>query len=280
MRHSKTVQVAILLLCTHSIAYGSVDKPVTNERSAAVVFDISSVRINNKNDGRWRSVFTGSGYSATGATIKQVLQDAFGAYETYQLSGLPTWATRDRFDIEAKVEPEEALTYSALTIDQKRGLLKNLLRERFKLVSHEEAMLRTGYSLVVAKKGLAGGLAPITRSTNVEGSQALWTRLRPGQWTATDCSTSELAHMLALTLGVPVRDDTHLTAKYNLKVDWEPDHDSARKPERQDNGLDPQPGAGPTIFTALREQLGLDLQSTKVAAEIHVVDSISQPSEN
>ena len=73
---------------------------------------------------------------------------------------------------------------------------------------------------------------------------------------------------LSLTAGRPVVDKTGLTGRYNIDLEWAPDE------------LEGTPDAGPSIFTALHEQLGLKLMPTKGPVDVLVVDHIEKPSEN
>jgi uncharacterized protein (TIGR03435 family) len=70
-----------------------------------------------------------------------------------------------------------------------------------------------------------------------------------------------------------VVDRTGLTGAYDFKLDW-----SAQGP--QASAADGSEPAGPTIFTALQEQLGLKLESAKAPVEIIVIDHAERPSEN
>jgi uncharacterized protein (TIGR03435 family) len=78
-----------------------------------------------------------------------------------------------------------------------------------------------------------------------------------------------------------VSDATGVAGKFDLKLEWTPDDMQAKPPSAdQRAGNVPESGAGPSIFAALREQLGLRLESGKVAAEALVIDSAEKPSEN
>jgi len=85
-------------------------------------------------------------------------------------------------------------------------------------------------------------------------------------------------------LGSKVVDKTGLTAKYDLKVEWQPDEnqikmfEAMRVPEGYGAPLaDP---LGPSLFTALQEQLGLKLESEKAPVEMFVVERVEKPSAN
>jgi len=96
--------------------------------------------------------------------------------------------------------------------------------------------------------------------------------------TAAVVPLSALAMALSQQLGRPVVDKTGLQGLYDIKLQWTPDSPPAGK----DAGV-PAPTAdqdGPSIFTALQEQLGLKLDSAKGPVDIIVVDSVQKPSGN
>jgi uncharacterized protein (TIGR03435 family) len=67
-------------------------------------------------------------------------------------------------------------------------------------------------------------------------------------------------------LGRPVNDETSLRGQYDFKLDWAPDLDAS--------------ATGPSIFTALTDQLGLRLESKKGQVQVYVIEKIERPGEN
>jgi uncharacterized protein (TIGR03435 family) len=91
----------------------------------------------------------------------------------------------------------------------------------------------------------------------------------------------QLTLKLAEVLHQPVLDATRVAGKFDLKLEWTPDDMQAKPPSADErSGSVPEPDAGPSIFAALREQLGLKLESSKVPAEVLVIDSAERPSAN
>jgi uncharacterized protein (TIGR03435 family) len=76
------------------------------------------------------------------------------------------------------------------------------------------------------------------------------------------------AFCLSDTLGRTVLDETGLTAKYGIDLEWTPDE------------LQGTPDSGASIFTAIQEQLGLKLESTRAPVQTFVVHHVERPSEN
>jgi uncharacterized protein (TIGR03435 family) len=91
---------------------------------------------------------------------------------------------------------------------------------------------------------------------------------------------AQLALKLAEVLQHPVLDATGVSGKFDLKLEWTPDDLQAKPPSAERTGNAPESGAGPSIFAALQEQLGLKLESGKIPAQVLVIDSAEKPSEN
>jgi uncharacterized protein (TIGR03435 family) len=92
-----------------------------------------------------------------------------------------------------------------------------------------------------------------------------------------------LTNSLQNQLGRPVVDKTGLTGRFDIKLEWMPGAEQAPGPFAPNPDLPAPPPAdlsGPSIFTALQEQLGLRLESAKGPVEVVVIDSAEKPSEN
>jgi uncharacterized protein (TIGR03435 family) len=96
-------------------------------------------------------------------------------------------------------------------------------------------------------------------------------------------SMTQLARDLSHLLGRKVVDKTGLKGAYHFTLQWTPDESEPFK-EITDNGVPgsaPKPDSpGPSVFTAIQEQLGLKLESQKAPVEILVIDHVEKPSEN
>ncbi len=187
-------------------------------------------------------------------------------FRDFYVSGGPGWAGGDRFDIVAKAE-------TSATPAQIRVMMQTLLKERFQLALRRETRTVTVYDLVVNK-----GAPKLTESSLKVGGIAF-----PGRGTAVGRGTAMtgLAGYLQTLLGDVVVDKTGLTGNYDFKLTWVPDEAQAGKPGAQ--GVPAANGAeesGPSIFTALQEQLGLKLEATKGPVETLVIERVEKPSEN
>ena len=196
----------------------------------------------------------------------------------------PGWMDAARYNITAKV-PEGA------TKEQFRVMLQNLLATRFALVFHREKKEMPVYELVVGKSG-----HKLKESSSDPGAER-WTRMgmKDGlaQINAQDETMEMFVTRLSGFLAAPVTDGTGLKGKYDFDMSWAfdmtpliaagigpppppPGPDGAMPAPRA-----PDPAVGPTLFSALQEQLGLKLESKKGFVEILVVDRAERvPTEN
>jgi uncharacterized protein (TIGR03435 family) len=143
------------------------------------------------------------------------------------------------------------------------------LAGRFKLAVHRESKETSGYALVIAKGG--------TKLQESGGPRGYFT-VRTGLISGTRVSLRELTRALEGRLNRPVVDNTGLTAMYDIKLEWTPDQ-VPRPPDGGDERLGPDPG--PSLFTALQDQLGLRLQTHKVPVDLVIVDHVEKvPTEN
>ena len=203
--------------------------------------------------------------SAKNVTLRRCVRGAYNVPEP-QIIGGPKWVDQDRFYIEA--------TAAAPADDPElMRMLQTLLADRFKLVFHREQRTIAGYRLVLAKGGLkAQASAPDSASAGHSGR---------GRIEAKGYSMAQLSLKLAEALKQPVLDGTGVAGGFDFKLEWTPDDMQAKPPpvdQHAGNAL--EASAGPSIFEALREQLGLKLESGKFPAEVLVIDSAKKPSEN
>jgi uncharacterized protein (TIGR03435 family) len=199
---------------------------------------------------------------------------------SFQVLDGPAWIGSDRFDIIATVdrskpgadEPADPTKLTAAQLsnmqNQMRPRLTALLAERFGLKVHREMREQPIYELVVTKGGPK--VEPVTG--NFGGL-----RIAKNQFVGEGATTEMLSTALANQVGRPVVDRAGLVGSFNFKLNWTPP-DAATQ-----NGPDPSPTAdqtGPSIFTAVREQLGLELKATRGPAEVLIIDHVERPSAN
>jgi uncharacterized protein (TIGR03435 family) len=198
--------------------------------------------------------------SARNVTLKRCVRGAYDVPESLVFGG-PKWVDDERYDIEAKaVGP--AGDHDLMV------MLQSLLTERFKLAMHRETRTLPGYALVVGKNGLTAKRSEPDSPSRTNSSSSASRKTINAQ----ACNMVGLAQKLAEALHAPVADLTAVEGEYDFKLEWTPD--------------DMKPGAaaalpaGPSIFTALQEQLGLKLEPRKVPTEVLVIDRAEKASAN
>jgi uncharacterized protein (TIGR03435 family) len=149
-------------------------------------------------------------------------------------------------------------------------MMQSLLADRFKLTVHQETKEMPIYALVVAKN------SPKLQPSKAEETEFGGSR---GQFLCQKVPMSMLAGQLRRLLGRPVHDETGLTGEYDFKLEWTPDEPPANAGTAEARTAPPD-RTGPSIFTALQEQLGLRLESRKGVVVVLVVDRVERPSEN
>jgi uncharacterized protein (TIGR03435 family) len=199
--------------------------------------------------------------------------------------GAPAWIYKDRFAIEAKM-PEGFPAYSRSQFmggraPQLNQMLQALLEDRFKLKVHWETRTMPIYALTVGKKGpkLTPTAEPAEQRPNgMNGSKRLPNGNNLSTLNAVDSSMQDFADRLGEFMDRPVVDRTGLKGNFGFKVEWESEADS---PSNSGPGMIGRiMHAGPAMFTAIDEQLGLKLESTKGPVEVLVIDQVEQPSVN
>jgi uncharacterized protein (TIGR03435 family) len=152
-------------------------------------------------------------------------------------------------------------------------MLQTLLSDRFQLRVHHETREGAVYDLVVAKNG--SKLQPTKESDNSGTSSGRNPDTGLLTLKGTRRSTEEVAADLSSRLGRPVFDKTGLTGKYDFEISWAPDLTSAAGADAATPAI-----SGPSLVTAIQEQLGLRLESTKGPVGILVIDSAEKPTLN
>jgi len=146
-------------------------------------------------------------------------------------------------------------------------MMQALLADRFKLALHRDTKELPVYALTIARGG---------PKLSASGGEFPRMRIGRGQIEAQKWTMAKFASDLARQLGRPVIDRTELAGTYDFKLEWTPDESQPGSAEP--GGERTISVVGPSIFTALQEQLGLRLESTKGPVEILVVDHVEKPS--
>jgi len=227
------------------------------------------------------------------ASLQILMQYAYGV-QPFQVVGGPGWMESERYQIDAKAGGNASR-------DQEFLMLQSLLENRFQLKTHRETRDQPVYALVAARAGLKlpspkeGGCVDSAADASAEwaggrmaapgeiapskarcGSTGL--TLGPGgaRIQGGKIAMPELARRLSLMLDRSVVDKTGFTGLFDLQLDFVPDQTTpSMPPPPPDSGI-----SGLSIPEALRQQLGLQLESTKGPVDVVVVDHAERPSAN
>jgi|HubBroStandDraft_6_1064221.scaffolds.fasta_scaffold645643_1 uncharacterized protein (TIGR03435 family) len=263
------------------------------QESAQPTFEVATVKQNKGGDtnGMLRTL-PGGRVSATNMPLRPVITYAYQLAQ-YQLIGGPNWLTTDRYDIVAKLEdnPTQALP-TAGQPDPMMLAMRNLLADRFKLKLHRESREMDIYALVMAKPG--GGPGPNLKQTtqdcaamaaaarrggpppapSANGVPPCGIQIGPGRIRFGGLPASMMPSAFGQS-GRMVVDRTGLTGSWDFELNFAPEGRGAPA------GVDtPAPSDAPSFFTAIQEQLGLKLESTKGPVDVIVIDSIEKPTED
>jgi len=266
--------IPFLVLVSGAVAQTTPD----SRHQAPESFEAATIKLVNPEDhiaGRYIRMQSAHQFLVKNTTVSGMIAAAFDLNQNMVLGG-PKWVTDDRYDIVAVTPGEERPTP-----DDQMRMLRQLLTDRFRLTYHVEKKIHPIYVLSVAKGGLKLDLS----KTPPDQSPALISTLVPATSGGIDhvllpgrnATVRQLASMLQrAVLDRPVVDDTGINGRYDFDLEWTPD-------EWQFGGTLPlaAPNSGkPGLYTAIEQQLGLKLTSTRGAAETLVIDALDRPSEN
>jgi uncharacterized protein (TIGR03435 family) len=245
--------------------------------TAAPVFDVAAIHQNIADQSGHNHIvsspFDGH-FLAINVSSKMLIRWAFHMPETRILDG-DSWTNSIMFDIDAKADNSVDAEMRALSSDagrlQKERMVQALLADRFKLVTHTETRELPIYALVVAKGGPRLGATQASGTTINSGSGHIQVQ--------GSNSVALLAETLARVVGRVVIDKTGIQGRYDIRLTWMPDDGAAPRFNGAEGSSLPS-DSGPSIFTAIQEQLGLKLESQKGPVEVLVIDHIEMPSDN
>jgi uncharacterized protein (TIGR03435 family) len=245
-------------------------------------FEVASVKRNVSGPQGAGGGILPNGVNIVNLPLRAIIQLAYGIGQPSKVINAPNWIVTERYDITARASDRV-----------KQGeigrMLQALLKDRFSLVTHKETREVTAYVLTMARPDgkpgpqlhvstaecadLADGTAPkdAVRCGPRPGG--------PGKLILVGSPISLAVNLLSLMLQRPVVDKTGLTGKYDLEVSFAPllNNPAGFGAEAAPQAADP---AGPSIFTAFQEQLGIKIDSSKTQEEVLVIDHVERPTEN
>jgi uncharacterized protein (TIGR03435 family) len=257
--------LSILLLLMH-VESGTVSRQLQDSASFSAksnAYEVVSIKP-SKSDTTGGTQHLPDGFRYTNIAIDVVVDGAYGMMNGDHVIGMPSWAKSDHYDIEGKVDSDTAEAWKKLSNVERRKqeqpMLQALLADRCKLKVHFETKEMQAYDLVIAKGGLK--MKEATADEKSMGSMS------DGDLTARAMPIENFVAAIPKD-GRVIVDKTGLgNKKFDFDLKWTPEN------RRTDTD------SGPSLFTALEEQLGLKLVSSKALGKVLVIDHIERPTPN
>jgi bla regulator protein blaR1 len=290
---------------THASSLADTTPDASTAKLPAAKFEVASIRpAAPQNVGVMIRVMNMPGrLYATNVTLKMLVRLAYGVQDA-QIEGGPKWLDSDHFDIQAKADPTVVAELKKLPPDEAKlvqeHMLQELLAERFHLKVEQPV-----YALVVAKNGPKmkqsksgdpnrgqGAEGPVKAGPEKGGSGAMMSMLKGGEMSlrVTQTNMGNLAGMLSREVNRPVLNKTGLKSNYDFTLTWAQEIGEdpimggpTMPPGGPGAGPGPAPApdtSGPSIFTALQDQLGLKLKSEKGPVQALEIVNATQPTAN
>ena len=278
-------QATFALVITAGLVLGTTSRAQDATRqqpSSPVAFEVASVRPNKSGSGStFMRRLPGVGLEAGNVTARDLMLFAYDIQRPY-LVDLPGWAESERFDIVARAGA--ALQAPPAGGNVEWLMLRTLLEDRFRLAVHTETREMQVYALVLARSDGRPGpqlrrsqvdctpRSPASPSADGAGQPQCTSRNGPGFTAAVGRPISAFLFFLTGQVQRAVIDRTGLTGTWDIDLTFSPDGlaDPATAPQN----------SGPSLLTALQEQLGLRLEPSTGPLQVLVVDRIDRPTEN
>ena len=309
-RHKVLLAVTTLLVVVAPLAAGAFQaggwsgelSAAPQAPAASPTFEVASIKPNNSGTNFINfGMAPGGRFTANNTTVRELIRFAY-TVQPFQMEGGPDWIGSERYDVMAKA-PEGMQIGQARLMDggPLNLMMRALLANRFKLVVESTKKEMPVFELVMARAdrrlgprlkqsdsdceamraaARAGGPPPALAAPPEPGQPPpCGLMIRPGNIAVGGFPIAEFARTLSQNVGRIVIDKTGLQGNYAFTVDYTPE-------QMPGNGGTPPAGApslppidpnGPSIYTALQEQLGLKLQQARAPVDMIVIKSIERP---
>jgi uncharacterized protein (TIGR03435 family) len=229
-------------------------------------FEAASIKPSNPDDRGLTLRMSVDRITIENFTLKELIAYAYDLKSDSQVLSGPDWLDKKHFDIAAKVDDTELAKLKTMSGNEIRNewgqMMQSLLIDRFVLKVRRERRTVPAFALVVAKSG--------QKLTPAKAKETYSLSARNSHLSATAVSMAHLADFLTgqeETDDRVIVDRTDLTGDFDFKLDWTPDNGNGIPPDAQPPGL----------FTALRDQLGLQLKPDKATVDVLFVESAKVP---
>ncbi len=263
---AKAALILGVMLCSSAVF----TQAPAGEQSVAKSFEVATIKPAAQDQkGRYITMQGTNRFVVKYYTLKLMIAAAYNLSPKV-ISGGPEWADLDHFDILALTPGETRPSH-----DEQMAMLRTLLSDRFKLSFHREEKEFSIYRLELTK---SGSKLKVSTAAPDDPAQLIST-VYPQRihLPARNATMDDFASLLQRALlDRPVVDGTGLSGRYDFDLDWAPN-------ETQFGGgvpVAPQDAQAPPFFTAIKEQLGLELEATRGNVQALVIDHAEMPSAN
>jgi uncharacterized protein (TIGR03435 family) len=245
-------------------------RPKPMAADANPVFEVATIKPSNPDAQGKGFMVRGRRFSTINTSLSDLITFTY-RLQARQITGGPAWLETEKYDLSAQPDGEGEPSET-----QWRIMLQKLLAERFKLTFHRDKKELAVLAIVVGKTG-----PKLTKSeADPNGLPGIGFRAL-GALFARNANMTDFAGVMQTTVfDRPVVDQTGIAGRYDFSLNWTPDETQFAGLGMKITPSADNAAAPPDLFTAIQQQLGLKLESTKAPVEILVIDHAEKPSQN
>ncbi len=268
---SAPFMLAACCIAAVSSLWAQPDSVAPKDAAPAPAYEIVSIKPHKSGNDGGGTQSTPDGFRWTNFPVVLLIRGAYGVSMDNQIEGLPGWAQSENYDLETKVDAGTAETWKHLSYKERwkreQPMMQSLLADRCQLKVHRLTREMPVYDLVIAK----GGLKMKAAAADEPSTEGMSSTMSGSKVSAHAQSTDSLVAAFQGNVGRMIVDQTGLAGKkFDFELSWADDR----------RGADEAADAGPSIFTAIEEQLGLKLVPARGPVDVLVIDHIERPSPN
>jgi uncharacterized protein (TIGR03435 family) len=252
-----TLAASVVLMALQSAA--SQEPAVPMAPNAVPSFEVATIKLTDPSDTSRGFHISGRSIYIENEDLEALISVAYSIHKV-QIVDAPAWFAKNRYDI--KGTPDVA---GVPDLHQYQLMIQHLLADRFQLKFNREKRELSVYAIKVAKGG-----PKIAKSSRDPQSLPDQTGNGGGAMRFTNVSMADFTLGMQEFLEKPVVDQTGLSGRFDFELHWTPDNAPASD----------DPNAPPDIFTAVQEELGLKIDSTKALVNVLAIVHAEHPSEN